>query len=41
VQTMRFESTEDRDTTMNYGVEQGAAAGFARVDALLARQAAV
>ncbi len=41
VQTMRFESTEDRDTTMNYGVEQGAQAGFARVDALLARQAAV
>ena len=41
VQTMRFASTEDRDTTMNYGVEQGAEAGFARVDALLARQAAV
>jgi len=40
MQTMRFESPEDRDTTMNYGVEQGAEAGFARVDALLARQAA-
>ena len=40
VQTMRFDSTEDRDTTMGYGVEQGAAAGFARVDALLARQVA-
>jgi uncharacterized protein YndB with AHSA1/START domain len=38
VQTMSFDSTEARDTTMNYGVEQGAKAGFARVDALLARQ---
>jgi uncharacterized protein YndB with AHSA1/START domain len=36
VQTMRFESTEARDTTMNYGVEQGAEAGFERVDAVLA-----
>jgi uncharacterized protein YndB with AHSA1/START domain len=34
-QTMRFASTEERDTTMQYGVESGAKAGFARVDALL------
>ena len=40
VQTMRFDSTEDRDTTMGYGVEKGAEGGFARVDALLARQVA-
>ena len=39
VQTMTFDSAEERDTTMNYGVEQGAEGGFARVDALLARQA--
>jgi len=39
VQTMRFDSAEDRDTTMGYGVEKGAEAGFARVDELLARQA--
>ena len=39
-QTMRFESTEQRDTTMNYGVEQGAKAGFERIDAVLARIAA-
>jgi hypothetical protein len=32
---MRFDSTEARDTTMNYGVEKGAEAGFARVDAVL------
>ena len=36
-QTMRFDSTEARDTTMNYGVEQGAKSGFARVDAVLAK----
>ena len=36
VQTMRFDSTEARDTTMNYGVEKGAEAGFERVDAVLA-----
>ena len=35
VQTMRFDSTEARDTTMSYGVEQGAKAGFERVDAVL------
>jgi len=34
-QTMLFETTEQRDTTMQYGVEAGAKAGFARVDALL------
>jgi uncharacterized protein YndB with AHSA1/START domain len=34
-QTMRFASTEERDTTMNYGVEEGAKGGFARVDAVL------
>src|SRR5919199_6423127 len=36
-QTMRFETTEERDTTMQYGVEAGAKAGFARVDAVLAK----
>jgi uncharacterized protein YndB with AHSA1/START domain len=34
-QTMRFDTTVDRDTTMQYGVEEGAKAGFARVDAVL------
>ena len=34
-QTIRFETTEQRDTTMQYGVEEGANQGFARVDALL------
>ncbi len=38
-QTMRFESTEQRDTTMSYGAEEGAKAGFERIDALLARVA--
>src|SRR3954453_6442299 len=36
VQTMRFGSTEERDTTMNYGVEKGSEAGFERIDAVLA-----
>src|SRR3954447_18415691 len=36
-QTMRFDSAEQRDTTMQYGVEEGAKAGFARVDAVLER----
>jgi hypothetical protein len=36
-QTMRFETTEQRDTTMQYGVEEGAKNGFARVDAVLQR----
>ncbi len=34
-QTMRFASAEERDTTMNYGVEEGAKGGFLRVDAVL------
>jgi uncharacterized protein YndB with AHSA1/START domain len=36
-QTMRFESAEARDQTMQYGVKEGAEGGFARIDALLAR----
>ena len=36
-QTMRFATTEERDTTMQYGVEEGAKDGFARADALLQR----
>jgi uncharacterized protein YndB with AHSA1/START domain len=36
-QTMRFASTEERDTTMQYGVEEGAKGGFARIDAALQR----
>jgi uncharacterized protein YndB with AHSA1/START domain len=36
-QTMRFESSEQRDTTMQYGVEEGAKGGFALVDAVLER----
>ena len=39
-QTMRFETTEERDTTMQYGVEDGAKQGFARIDAVLAKIAA-
>jgi hypothetical protein len=39
-QTMRFDSPEQRDTTMQYGVEEGAKSGFARVDAVLERIAA-
>ena len=31
-QTMRFATTEERDATMQYGVEEGAKGGFARVD---------
>ena len=34
-QTMRFATTEQRDTTMQYGVEEGAKSGFERVDAVL------
>jgi uncharacterized protein YndB with AHSA1/START domain len=34
-QTMRFATTEERDTTMQYGVEEGAKAGFAQIDAVL------
>lgn len=36
-QTMRFETTEERDTTMDFGVRSGASAGHRRVDALLLR----
>ena len=36
-QTMRFDSAEERDTTMSYGVEQGAKSGFEQVDAVLQR----
>jgi uncharacterized protein YndB with AHSA1/START domain len=36
-QTMLFASTEEREATMQYGVEEGAKGGFERVDALLAR----
>ena len=36
-QTMHFETTGERDTTMQYGVEQGAKAGFERIDALLGK----
>ncbi|MGA3362100.1 MAG: SRPBCC domain-containing protein [Solirubrobacteraceae bacterium] len=38
-QTMRFATTEERDTTMQYGVEKGAKTGFARIDEVLQRQA--
>jgi uncharacterized protein YndB with AHSA1/START domain len=38
-QTMRFATPEERDTTMAYGVEEGAKGGFARVDAVLQRLA--
>ena len=34
---MCFAMTEERDTTMQYGVEEGAKSGFARVDELPAR----
>jgi uncharacterized protein YndB with AHSA1/START domain len=34
-QTMRFDTTEQRDLTMSYGVESGAEAGFERVDKVL------
>ena len=34
-QTMRFASAEERDTTMQYGVEEGAKGGFLRIDAVL------
>jgi uncharacterized protein YndB with AHSA1/START domain len=36
-QTMRFETTEQRDATMEFGVRSGATAGHRRVDALLRR----
>ena len=34
-QTMHFDSTEQRDMTMQYGVEEGAKGGFARIDEVL------
>src|SRR3954462_11165600 len=34
-QPMRFETTEQRDNSMQYGGEEGAKSGFARIDALL------
>ena len=34
-QTMLFETTEQRDTAMQYGVKEGAKGGFARIDAVL------
>jgi hypothetical protein len=34
---MRFATTEERDTTRQCGVEEGAKSGFARVDELLQR----
>ena len=34
-QTMQFATTEERDTTMQYGVEEGAKGGFARIDEVL------
>jgi uncharacterized protein YndB with AHSA1/START domain len=36
-QTMSFATAEERDTTMSYGVEEGAKGGFARVDEVLRR----
>ena len=39
-QTMRFGTTEERDTTMQYGVEEGAKGGFLRVDAVLQKLSA-
>jgi uncharacterized protein YndB with AHSA1/START domain len=38
-QTMLFASAEERDTAMQYGVEEGAKGGFARVDAVLQKLA--
>jgi uncharacterized protein YndB with AHSA1/START domain len=38
-QTMLFATTEERDTSMRYGVEEGAKTGFARIDAVLKRLA--
>jgi hypothetical protein len=34
---MRFATAEERDTTMQYGVEEGAKQGFAQIDALIER----
>jgi len=40
-QTMRFATAEERDTTMEYGVEEGAKGGFLRVDAVLRKLSGV
>jgi uncharacterized protein YndB with AHSA1/START domain len=37
--TMRFETTEDRDTVLNSGMQAGVAPNYARFDALLATTA--
>jgi uncharacterized protein YndB with AHSA1/START domain len=39
-QTMHFETTEERDMSMQYGVEEGAKSGFERIDAVLKKIAA-
>ncbi len=39
-QTMVFATTGERDTAMQYGVEEGAKGGFARIDAALQKLAA-
>ena len=36
-QTMHFATSEERDATMQYGVEEGAKWGFGRIDELLQR----
>jgi uncharacterized protein YndB with AHSA1/START domain len=38
-QTMHFASAQERDTTMQYGVEEGAKGGFARIDEVLRKLA--
>jgi hypothetical protein len=40
MQTMLFATTVERDTTMQDGVEEGAKADFAQIDALRERIAA-
>jgi uncharacterized protein YndB with AHSA1/START domain len=40
IQTMRFESSEQRDMTLQYGVESGAKQGFAKIDEILVGLAA-
>jgi hypothetical protein len=37
--TSRFDTPEERDGVVNYGAEQGAIGGWARLDALLKRLA--
>jgi uncharacterized protein YndB with AHSA1/START domain len=39
-QTMHFATAAERDTTMQYGAEEGAKGGFARIDAVLQKLAA-